>query len=115
MEEKSAPEGTSEEDWEATKKRFTALGNYILGTSHFQKDAWRTSRRHLLQTVDVIKAEGGERYGILSWMLGFCYVKLDIAGDNIPQATRWMSEAARVANPMQAQAAQALQAIRAAQ
>ena len=115
MEEKPAPEGTSEEDWEATKKRFTALGNYILGTSHFQKDAWRTSRRHLLQTVDVIKAEGGERYGILSWMLGFCYVKLDIAGDNIPQATRWMSEAARVANPMQAQAAQALQAIRAAQ
>lgn len=115
MEEKPAPEGTSEEDWEAQKQRFTALGNYILGTSNFQKGAWRTARRHLLQTVDVIKAEGGERYGYLAWMLGYCYVKLDIAGDNIPQATRWMTEASRVPNPMQAQAAQTLEAIRAAE
>ncbi|MCY4535200.1 MAG: hypothetical protein OXB91_07530, partial [Bryobacterales bacterium] len=84
-------------------------------TGQFQKGAWRTARRHLLQTVDAIKAEGGERYGILSYMLGFCYVKLDIAGDNIAQATRWMSEAARVPNPMQAQAAQTLEAIKAAQ
>ncbi len=115
MEEKPAPEGISAEDWEATKQKFTALGNYVMGTGHFQQGAWRTSRRHLLQTVDSIKAEGGERYGILSYMLGFCYVKLDIAGDNIAQATRWMSEAARVPNPMQAQAAQTLEAIKAAQ
>jgi len=115
MEEKPAPEGVSGEDWDATKKRFTALGHYVAGTGQFQKGAWRTARRHLLQTVDAIKAEGGERYGILSYMLGFCYVKLDIAGDNIAQATRWMSEAARVPNPMQAQAAQTLEAIKAAQ
>jgi tetratricopeptide (TPR) repeat protein len=115
MEEKPVPEGTSEEDWEATKKRFTALGHYVMGTGHFQKGDWRTSRRHLLQTVDSIKAEGGERYGILSYMLGFCYVKLDIAGDNIRQATYWMSEAAKVPNPMQAQAAQTLAAIKAAE
>lgn len=115
MEEKPAPEGTSEEDWEAHRKRFASLGNYVLGTSHFQKGAWRTSRRHLLQTVDSIKAEGGERYGLLSYMLGFCYVKLDIAGDNIRQATHWMTEASQVPNPMQAQAAQTLEAIKAAQ
>ena len=115
MDEKPAPEGTAEEDWEATKSKFKALGNYVLGTSHFQRGAWRTSRRHLLQTVDSIKAEGGERYGILSYMLGFCYVKLDIAGDNIRQATHWMSEASKVPNPMQAQAAQTLEAIRAAE
>ena len=112
MEEKPAPEGTAPEAWEANKTRFQALGNYVLGTSHFQKGSWRTARRHLLQTVEPIKAEGGERYGILSYMLGFCYVKLDIAGDNIAQATRWMGEAARVPNPMQAQAAQTLEAIR---
>lgn len=115
MEEKAAPEGTSEEAWEAHTKRFTALANYVIGTGHFQQGAWRTARRHLLQTVDPIKAEGGERYGILAYMLGFCYVKLDIAGDNIRQATRWMGEAASVPNPMQAQAKQTLEAIRAAQ
>ena len=115
MEEQPAPEGTAEEAWEATKTRFTALGQFLIGSAHFQRggnnNAWRTSRRHLLQSVDVIKAEGGERYGLLSWMLGFCYVKLDIAGDNIRQATHWMSEAAKVPNPMQAQAAQTLEAI----
>ena len=115
MEAKPAPEGVSGEDWDATKKKFTALGHYVAGTGQFQKGAWRTARRHLLQTVDTVKAEGGERYGILSYMLGFCYVKLDIAGDNIAQATRWMSEAARVPNSMQAQAAQTLEAIKAAQ
>ncbi len=115
MEEKPAPEGTAEEEWEAHKKKFSALGHYIQGTVNFNKGAWRTARRHLLQTVDVIRAEGGERYGILAYMLGFCYVKLDIAGDNIPQATRWMGEAARVPNPMQPQAAQTLEAIKAAQ
>ena len=112
MEEKPAPEGVEAEAWEATKTKFTALGQYIMGTGHFRKGAWRTSRRHLLQTVDAIKAEGGERYGILAYMLGFCYVKLDIAGDNIRQATHWMSEAARVPNPMQAQASQTLKAIK---
>lgn len=115
MEEQPAPEGTAEEAWEATKTRFTALGQFLTGSAHFQRggnnNAWRTSRRHLLQSVDVVKAEGGERYGMLSWMLGFCYVKLDIAGDNIRQATHWMSEAAKTPGPMQAQAAQTLEAI----
>ena len=115
MEEKPAPEGTSGEAWDATKKKFTALAHYLMGTGHFQKQAWRTSRRHLLQTVDSIKAEGGERYGLLAYMLGFCYVKLDIAGDNIRQATHWMTEASRVPHPMQAQAAQTLEAIKAAE
>ena len=115
MEEKPAPEGTSEEDWAATKQKFTALAHYLMGSGDFNQGSWREARRHLLQTVDVIKAEGGERYGILAYMLGYCYVKLDIAGDNIPQATRWMGEAARVPNPMQAQAAQTLAAIKAAE
>lgn len=115
MEEKPAPEGTSGEAWEAHKKKFAALGNYVIGNAHFQKNAWRTSRRHLLQAVDALKAEGGEQYGLLAYMLGFCYVKLDIAGDNIPQATRWMTEASRVPSSMQAQAAQTLKAIQEAQ
>ena len=115
MEEQPAPEGTAEEAWEATKTRFSALGQFLTGSAHFQRggnnNAWRTSRRHLLQSVDVVKAEGGERYNLLSWMLGFCYVKLDIAGDNIRQATHWMSEASKTPGPMQAQAAQTLAAI----
>lgn len=115
MEEKPAPEGTSAEDWEATKKTFTARAHYVMGSSEFGKGAWRNSRRHLLQTVESIKAEGGERYGILAYMLGFCYVKLDIAGDNIRQATHWMSESSKVPNPMQAQAAETIKAIQAAQ
>ncbi len=115
MEEKPAPEGMPAEEWEAHRKRYSTLGHYIQGSINFNKNAWRTARRHLLQTVDVLREEGGERYGILAWMLGYCYVKLDIAGDNIRQATRWMEEAARVPNPMQAQAAQTLEAIKAAQ
>lgn len=115
MEEKPAPEGTSGDDWAATKARYTALAHYVMGTGYFQQQNWRTSRRHLLQTVEPIKAEGGERYGILAYMLGYCYVKLDIAGDNIPRATQWMSEAARVPHAMQAQAAQILQAIKEAE
>ena len=115
MAEKPAPDGISGEAWDATKRRFTALGHNVVGTGYFQRGSWRTARRHLLQAADAIKAEGGERYGILAYMLGFCYVKLDIAGDNIAQATRWMGEAARVPNPMQAQAAKTLAAIQAAQ
>ncbi len=111
IEEKPAPEGTSPEDWEAAKAKFTAMGNYIIGNGHFQKGSWRTARSHLLKTVDVIKAEGGERYGLLSYMLGFCYVKLDIAGDNIAKATFWMNEAAKTPNPTQEQAKQTLAAI----
>ncbi len=115
MEEKPAPEGTAAEDWEASKAKFTAMGNYVTGNAHFQKGAWRTARSFLLKTVDAIKAEGGERYGLLSYMLGFCYVKLDIAGDNIAKATFWMKEAARIPNPTQAQAKQTLAAIEKAQ
>ena len=91
------------------------LANYQAGTGHFQQGAWRTSRSHLLKTVDMIKAEGGERYGLLSYMLGFCYVKLDIRGDNIKQATFWMNEAAKTPNPTQEQAKQTLAAIKKAQ
>ena len=48
-------------------------------------------------------------------MLGFCYVKLDIAGDNIARATFWMKEAAKTPNPTQEQAKQTLAAIEKAQ
>ncbi len=115
MEEKPAPEGTSPEDWEASKAKFTAMGNYIIGNGYFQQGSWRTARSHLLKTVDAIKAEGGERYGLLAYMLGFCYVKLDIAGDNINRATFWMNEAAKTPNPTQEQAKQTLAAIAKAQ
>ena len=47
-------------------------------------------------------------------MLGICYVKLDIGGDNIAQATKWMGIAAKEANPYQAEATKTLGAIRAA-
>ncbi len=115
MEEKPAPEGTSAEDWDATKAKYTTMGNFIIGNGHFQKGAWRSSRTHLLKTVDSIKAEGGERYGLLSYMLGFCYVKLDIAGDNISKASFWMTESANTPNPAQEQAKQTLTAIKKAQ
>ena len=36
MEEKPAPEGTSGEAWDATKKKFTALAHYLMGTGHFR-------------------------------------------------------------------------------
>ena len=119
MTEKPAPEGVSEEEWAATKAKFTTLAIFSMGKAYFlqgsSKDSYRNARRYLLQTVDSIKAEGGEQYGLLAYMLGVCYVKLDIAGDNIRQATFWMNEAAGFPNAMQAQAQQVLTAIQAAQ
>ena len=112
MEEKPAPEGTSAEDWDASKAKYTAMGNFIIGNGHFQKGAWRTARTHLLKTVDTVKAEGGERYGLVSYMLGFCYVKLDIGGDNIAKASFWMTESANTPNSAQAQAKETLAAIK---
>ena len=119
MTEKPAPEGVSEEEWAATKEKFTTLAIFSMGKAYFlqgsSNDSYRSARRYLLQTVDSIKAEGGEQYGLLAYMLGYCYVKLDIAGDNIRQATFWMNEAAGFPNAMQAQAQQVLTAIQAAQ
>ena len=112
MEEKPAPEGTSAEDWDAGKAKYTAMGNFIIGNGHFQKGDWRSARTHLLKTVDTVKAEGGERYGLVSYMLGFCYVKLDIGGDNIAKASFWMTESANTPNPAQAQAQETLAAIK---
>jgi len=112
MEEKPAPEGTAAEDWDASKAKYTAMGNFMIGNGHFQKGAWRSARTHLLKTVDTVKAEGGERYGLVSYMLGFCYVKLDIGGDNIAKASFWMTESANTPNPAQAQAKETLAAIK---
>ena len=39
MEEKPAPEGVSGDDWDANKKKFTALAHYVAGTGQFQKGA----------------------------------------------------------------------------
>jgi hypothetical protein len=76
------------------------------------KQAYRDGRKVLLETVDPIKEKGGEHYGILAYMLGICYVKLDVGGDNIAQATRWMGVSAQEANPYQGEAQNTLSAIK---
>ena len=70
--------------------------------------------RDLLKTVEVLKAEGGERYNLLAYYLGVCYAQLDVKGDNIKQALDWMTEAANSPGPAQEQAKQALVKLRAA-
>ena len=52
----------------------------------------------------MLKAEGGQRYHVLSYFLGVCYVQLDIQGDNIQKALFWMTEAAKAEGPFKAQA-----------
>ena len=78
------------------------------------KNSYRTGRTHLLQSVDVLKAEGGPRYHLLAYFLGVCYVQLDIQGDNISKAAFWMKEAASTDGPFKGQAAEALKKIGAA-
>lgn len=97
--------------------KWAAYANFVIGRTFVAqntKNAYRTGRTHLLQSVDVLKAEGGPRYHLLSYFLGVCYVQLDIQGDNIAKATYWMKEAARTDGPFKGQAAEALKKIGAA-
>jgi hypothetical protein len=117
LETKEAPAGMAAEQWESHKARMTAYANFAAGRAwagRNTKPAYRTARTHLLQAADVIKAEGGPRFNVLAYILGVCYVQLDIQGDNIRQASQWMSAAANTEGPFQTQAAEALKGIQAA-
>ena len=76
---------------------------------------YRDGRKLLLTAVEPLKEQGGETYGALAYFLGICYVKLDVEGDNIAVATRWMGEAAKTQSPYQGEAKKTLAAIRASQ
>ncbi len=118
MGQKAKPENQTEEEWTKHKDLFTAYGTYILGKvtvlQATNAQGFRDGRKILLTTVAPIQEQGGEHYGLLSYMLGICYVKLDIGGDNIAQATKWMGIAAKEANPYSGEAQKTLGAIRAA-
>ncbi len=121
MATKEKPENLSEEDWTNRKELFTAYGNFALGKVSFfeaadsNKDKFRESREVLLEAVEPLKAQGGQNYGMLAYFLGICYVKLDIDGDNLTQATQWMGVAADIESPVQAQATDILSKIKASQ
>ena len=117
LETKPAPEGMAEEQWTAHKEKISAYAQFLLGRVYMPKNtkpAYRTARSHMLKAVDVLKAEGGQRYHVLSYFLGVCYVNLDIQGDNIRQATYWMGQAASTDGQFKGQAAEALKKIDAA-
>ena len=117
LEAKAPPEGTPEEQWTAHKEKISAYANFLLGRVYMPKNtkpAYRTARSYMLKTVDTLKAEGGQRYHILSYFLGVCYVQLDIQGDNIKQAAYWMGQAASTDGQFKGQAAEALKKINAA-
>jgi hypothetical protein len=114
---KPKPEGMADDEWEAHKARITAYANFAAGrawTGRNSADGYRAGRKHLLQAVDVIKAEGGQRYNMLAYYLGVCYAQLDSQGDNIREALLWMTEAANTPGPLQEQAKSDLVKIRAA-
>lgn len=97
--------------------KWTAYAHFVIGRTYVAqntKNSYRTGRTHLLQSVDVLKAEGGPRYHLLAYFLGVCYVQLDIQGDNISKAAFWMKEAASTDGPFKGQAAEALKKIGAA-
>lgn len=117
LESKPVPEGMTEEQWTAQKDKIGAYTEFLLGRIYMPKNtkpAYRTARSHMLKSVDVLKAEGGQRYHILAYYLGVCYVQLDIQGDNIKQAAYWMGQAASTDGQFKAQAAEALKKINAA-
>ena len=109
-------EGMTAEQWTAHKDKHAAYAEFVIGRTHVAentKAAYRTGRSHLLKSVDFLKAEGGQRYHLLSYFLGVCYVQLDIQGDNIKQATYWMGQAASTDGQFKAQAAETLKKIKA--
>lgn len=117
MEKKEKPANMSDEDWAKQKTLFTARANYMLGRIMVldAKNAndFREARKLMLSAVDPMKAAGGQEWGIMAYMLGICYVKLDVRGDNIKSASAWMSTAASVENPYQAAARDTLSKIKA--
>jgi tetratricopeptide (TPR) repeat protein len=115
MGSKPKPENMTAEQWEGQKKLFTALAHYVLGRQLANSENYKEARQHLLEAVDPMQKAGGPRYGILAFYLGICFVKLDVGGDNIPQATKWMTVAAQTENPFQAEAKKTLAAIKQAQ
>ena len=117
MAEKPMPDGQTEEAWAKHKELFATYGNFILGKlivlqAGDSKPEYREARKVLLTTVDTLTEQGGEIYGTLAYLLGVCYVKLDIGGDNINVAKKWMGIAAETPNPYQQPATQTLAAIR---
>jgi tetratricopeptide (TPR) repeat protein len=115
METKPAPEGVAADQWEAQKAMFTGYGHFVLGRLLTMKENFRQGREHLLKAVEPLEKQGGPSYGIAAYFLGICYVKLDVGGDNIPQASKWMGVAAQTENPFQAEAKKTLAAIKQAQ
>lgn len=114
---KPQPEGMDDEQWAAHKARMTAYAHFAAGRALVgkgTKDAYGSGRTHLLESVDFLKAEDAERYNMLAYYLGVCYVQLDVAGDNVAEALEWMTEAANTPGPLQEQAKADLEKIRAA-
>ena len=103
METKQKPEAMADADWGNHKTLFTAYGNFILGRVLVIQENYRGGRTLLLETVDPLKAAGGENYGILAYFLGICYVKLDVQGDNIAAARNWLGVASNTASPYQSE------------
>jgi hypothetical protein len=68
------------------------------------QEKYREGRTLLLKSVDPIKAQGGENYGVLGYFLGICFVKLDVAGDNLAAARSWMTVAANTPSGYQGEA-----------
>lgn len=116
METKEKPANMSDEDWAKHKDLFTARANYMLGRIMVldakNSNDYREARKLMLSAVNPMKEAGGQDWGIMAYMLGICYVKLDIQGDNIRQATNWMATAAGIENPYQAAARDTLSKIR---
>jgi tetratricopeptide (TPR) repeat protein len=115
METKAAPEGVAADQWAAQKELFTAYGHFVLGRLSTLKENYRQGREHLLKAAPPMEKQAGPNYGVLAYFLGICYVKLDVGGDNIPQASKWMGVAAQTENPFQAEAKKTLAAIKQAQ
>jgi tetratricopeptide (TPR) repeat protein len=104
MAQKEKPEGVDDAAWAQQKTLFTALGNFVLGRILVTQEKYREGRALLLQTVDPLKAQGGDAYGTLAYFLGICYVKLDIQGDNIVAARNWITVASNTPSAYQAEA-----------
>lgn len=115
MQTKPAPEGVAADQWEQQKQTFTAYGHFVLGKLLTVQEKYRDARQHFLDAAPVLEKAGGQTYGIMAYFLGICYVKLDVGGDNIPSASKWMGVAAQTENPFQGEAKKTLAAIKQAQ
>ena len=114
MRSKAKPEGVSDADWNNKKNAMLGQGYYIAGAISATKQIWPDTERNIRAALPLIGKDPGilgPAYfylGLASYQMG----KLTADRAKIQEGQKYSEESAKIAGPMQAQAARNAATIR---